>query len=160
MVRRWERADRLGDSCSGGLVRGGSSSCPRMAVQLAGLRPWRRDGSAVVSAERVSFGTAIFVLESFPVVLNLDELACDVVGAFRSQEQGQLDLFFRRHATGKANLTCRLDFGFIDIVSGAQDLVGHAGVRSAWKHGIDLHVVVPNFLGKAFHKSGDRGLTG
>lgn len=114
----------------------------------------------MVSAQGVRFGTAIFVFEPFPVVLNLDELAGDVVGAFRSQEQGQLDLFFRRDATGEANLTCGLDFGFINIVSSAKNLVGHAGVRSAWEHGIDLHVVFPNFLGKAFHKSGDRSFSG
>ena len=70
-----------------------------------------------MAAQRIRVRAAVFVLELLPVVLDVNQLSRDVVGTFRGEEQGELNLLIGRDAAGEPHM-----FGDLDLVgAGARD---------------------------------------
>ena len=113
-----------------------------------------------MSAQGKSVRSAILCFELFPVVLHVDELACDVVRALAGQEEGELELFFRRHTAREANLFGMPDFRRAGPFAGLEYFIRHAGIGLSGEKRVDLDVVVPNLFGQTLHKPYDCGFGG
>ena len=79
-------------------------------------------------AQSINLRVDVFRAELLPVVGDVYQFAADVIGLFRSQEEGQVNLLLGRDAAGLADFQRFL--GFPVVAGGGLGRVhGHAGVR-------------------------------
>src|SRR5258708_3256171 len=80
----------------------------------------------------------------------MDQLAADVIRCVGARKQGELGLAVGWDAAGLADVHGVLVLLPTGALSGAQDLVGHAGVGAAGIHAVDLDIVVAHLVGQSF----------
>ena len=100
------------------------------------------------------------VLQTLPVVVNVDQLAADMIRPVGCQKQSELGLFFRGSAAGDAHA-----LGFLEILracpgTGLNDLIRHTGIGVARLEGIHLHVVIAYFFGQCLNEPDHSRLRG
>ena len=100
------------------------------------------------AAKGVELLVDLALFELAPFVVDMNDLATDVVGPFAGQEEGQLELLFWAGAAGHADLFGVLDFLPSGAITGGEDFVGHRGVGAAGGEAVDLHIVFGDFGGE------------
>jgi len=85
---------------------------PRPLDEQCRTLPFQRGSALLHPAQGEQLRPHAVLLETPPIVVDVDQLAADVVGVFRGEEHRQLGLLFGGHAASDADL-----FGVLDLVN-------------------------------------------